>query len=122
VRPTALALVVALAALGLSLYNTTQLNKRLQSYVQAHAASLQGPPGPRGVAGATGPPGADGSTGLTGEAGPAGPAGFVSNLSSYNDCVANAVTRWGQNFYLSSNYGGVTLNTPTSLRFFCVAN
>jgi hypothetical protein len=78
-------LIAALAALGLSIYNTARFDDRVRDYVSDHRAALAGVQGPRGAPGTQGP---------AGPAGPIGLPGKTPDLAAYNTCVQFELNQW----------------------------
>lgn len=94
------ALLAALSALGLSLYNAQSLQSRLDSYVEDNPdvrgpAGQQGPQGQPGVSGAQGEQGRTGPTGAQGRTGPTGAQGQPGRVAfdqySVETCIENFV-------------------------------
>jgi hypothetical protein len=86
-------LLVALAALGLSIYNTVRFDDKIHDYIDAHRATLIGAPGPQGLPGQAGATGPQGPRGLPGEPGEPG-EDATTDLMNYTNCLELQVGGW----------------------------
>src|SRR5262249_53431044 len=108
------AVVVAVAALGLGIYDRATFETRVREYVDAHPAELvgaRGPSGPRGRPGLgrqgepgdrgpQGDPGLPGSLGDPGPPGPPGPQGMPGKPADVS-CIESAIDSWARRIQLS---------------------
>jgi hypothetical protein len=106
------ALVAALGALGLSIYNTARFDDRVQDYIQGHRASLAGAQGPQGPRGPVGP---QGPAGLPGLRGPAGADGEQVDLSSYSSCLEFELEQWMNGASASTTVSSITGRVSTDI-------